>query len=217
VNPNDAKPSSHSHHEIDYAQSAPVVILPSGVSGTSELVADTSTGPFTKREVSPNLTVITRSLPKKIKKRFKCDFCPKKFDSRMTLRIHAFTHKKGGGEPITCEICNKSFKNRSSLGQHMNIHTKLKVYTCGICGKTCNFKSNLRVHMMRHRQSGWFPCNICNNSFNSRNTLDRHKATRHSSGNVAPRFCCDICGRSYTLANNLSRHKKHAHSGGDGE
>ena len=56
-------------------------------------------------------------LEHKRKKRFKCEFCTKKYRELSNLKVHLITHT--GEKPLKCKICSKTFKFQSILNVHL--------------------------------------------------------------------------------------------------
>lgn len=80
-------------------------------------------------------------------RKFKCDYCDKRFLREDGKRIHMRSHT--GEKPYKCDLCDKAFTQSNSLKTHMFLHTG-KTIPCPICGKLFSRRSNLIVHNREH-------------------------------------------------------------------
>lgn len=55
-------------------------------------------------------------------KRFRCSYCPKRFDQRSNLIAHIRSHT--GEKPFTCKICKRPFSQKSNMTRHMKVHRR---------------------------------------------------------------------------------------------
>jgi len=91
-------------------------------------------------------------------KSFKCQYCPKSFKVKNSLRRHERMHT--GENLVLCEYCGKHFCDMATLETHVRMHTGEKPYQCQVCGRTFSQKGNLNRHirrqhvMKKHQGSG---------------------------------------------------------------
>lgn len=55
-------------------------------------------------------------------KRFRCSYCPKRFDQRSNLIAHIRSHT--GEKPFTCKVCKRPFSQKSNMTRHMKVHRR---------------------------------------------------------------------------------------------
>ena len=58
-----------------------------------------------------------------------------------------------------CHICEKLFTTAPNLRQHINVHTKEKVYHCIQCDCSFGRASSLKRHMLQHSEEKPFTSN----------------------------------------------------------
>lgn len=72
-----------------------------------------------------------------LKSIFRCPYCSKCFDEKLTFSTHVSKHKALEDKRFNCELCNKSFSSNYYLKTHQKIHnrTTKKSLSCQHCGK----------------------------------------------------------------------------------
>lgn len=86
-----------------------------------------------------------------------------------------------------CEYCNKEFKKPSVLRDHINTHTKNRVYKCTECEASYYFKKHLNAHAKKHGPPAY---ECCGYKFYLKDKYDRHKKV------CSRTFEC-VCGKIY--------------------
>ena len=82
----------------------------------------------------------------KVLKTFKCEECPKKFNTQNKLDHHVLKkHSLDNNGNLKCEHCPKLFKTPGEKKVHEETHSK--PHKCEECGATFGRKSNLIGHM----------------------------------------------------------------------
>ena len=129
---------------------------------------------------------------------FKCEDCPKKFQTGEKL----VKHTKYCEKPSACSSCGKSFGNQARLKKHEVCH-KVKSEHCEKCGKTFSRPSDLTLHMKSHANEKLYGCSFCNARFNYLGGLKSHMVT-HSR--EMP-YVCDVCEIDFKRAQTLKKHR----------
>lgn len=132
--------------------------------------------------VLPNLVELVGGVEKKRirgKKKFKCQYCSKKFTQSTHLDVHIRSHI--GLKPFPCHTCGKRFTQRGNLRTHMRIHTGEKPYTCTTCGKKFARLGGLQSHQLTHTDKKPFKCKFdhCNKSFTQLGNMKAHQNRFH--------------------------------------
>lgn len=112
--------------------------------------------------------------------RFKCFFCPLKFEQIDDRNQHHQTHTDT--KSLVCEFCSKSFNREYSLKLHRRIHTGEKPFECEICQKRFTLKQGLIYHRKTHDINGEnYPCDRCNKVYKYNRSLLRHQLGKHKT------------------------------------
>lgn len=104
------------------------------------------------------------------KKSFKCDYCPKTYNSQGALKMHIRTHTK----PCKCHLCGKAFSRPWLLNGHIRTHTGDKPFSCQFCHRAFADKSNLRAHLQTHSDVKKYSCTSCSKTFSRMSLLAKH-------------------------------------------
>ncbi|XP_035915250.1 zinc finger protein 813-like [Anopheles stephensi] len=112
---------------------------------------------------------------------FKCELCPKTFETRLKLEKHGKTHLANGGAPqqdFKCRMCDKTFRTKSTLICHEKVHGENGVdnsFSCVECGKVFATADKLQVHRRLHTGEKPYQCKVCQKYFNHQSNLIVHQ------------------------------------------
>ncbi|KAK2139180.1 hypothetical protein NP493_6635g00000 [Ridgeia piscesae] len=143
------------------------------------------------------------SAPKVI---YKCESCPKVFDTKKELLVHQYNHKE---KPYTtCDTCNKTLPNELLLKRHMKLHNrKGRTRTCPICSEVFESVRMLEDHhRLRHLEEKKFHCQYCSATFSWGENLRRHE--RMHATETHP---CSHCNKGFMDATSLRTHIRREH------
>lgn len=142
----------------------------------------------------------------KIRRPFKCNYCPKVMSKLRILIAHEWRHT--GHLPFQCTKCCLRFKTDGDLISHERVHTREKPHLCAECGKTFSQRSNLLRHLnfihSETRNEKKHTCTECEKSFKEKGALKKHQRTKHL--NELFRHPCPDCGKMVS-ASSIARHK----------
>ncbi|CAG9794374.1 unnamed protein product [Diatraea saccharalis] len=131
---------------------------------------------------------------------YECDICQKKFNSHGNVTAHRQTHDRR----LKCKYCPRKFSFTSLLNEHMNVHTKSKIFKCDLCSKEFLFKASIKNHLKLHYGTRRkCICYICGHSFNDSTNMGIHIRTVHEKQKP---FTCDICQSSFSAKKQLLVH-----------
>lgn len=111
---------------------------------------------------------------------------------------------------IECEYCGRRFHRQGDYSEHVNVHTREKVYDCEYEG--CDFqalsKDNLRRHTEKVHELKKYKCDVCDHTSDSRMKAWHHKQDMHE-GNID--VVCPGCNTRFTKARKLRAHIARVH------
>ena len=101
----------------------------------------------------------TKSTESNPEKSYKCEQCPKSYNSKDHLvRDMESNHKvaedstEGARKKNICEYCGSTFARKDKLTRHIKqVHAPEETHKCGECGKSFITKDNLRKHLYTHK------------------------------------------------------------------
>ena len=161
-------------------------------------------------------------------KKYKCNQCPKEFNSVSGIHYHRKTHKPRQG--FQCPLCSRVYMCRSTLNAHMKMHADGNGYPCLVCGslflsvfslkkhqiihtraptvycEKCNEDIPTRLfggHMLKHRE--YIQCKHCPERFQYYPQMVEHERLKHAE--VRP-FVCSTCSKSFRTDMSLSIHER---------
>jgi KRAB domain-containing zinc finger protein len=148
-------------------------------------------------------------------KPYQCTVCGKCYSSANALRCHKYSHS---AKTFACKICGKGFKRKRVLTEHMNCHTKQKMYKCPVCLKAFANNGNKLRHLKVTCKN--ILCVVCNQTFQTTDMVEEHRAKEHSAEEIANAakeyrmeqvLHCEICLVSMTGTSGMLKHMKTAH------
>ncbi|XP_055080420.1 zinc finger protein 397-like [Periophthalmus magnuspinnatus] len=80
-----------------------------------------------------------------------------------------------------CNWCNKKFVTRTSLKRHSRIHTGARSHECSVCHKSFATSTDTKVHCRIHSGKRLHKCEHCGQDFSSWMSCKRHKRTHKSA------------------------------------
>ena len=142
---------------------------------------------------------IDKNMCKKVKKKFVCRDCEKRFRSEEALVKHSKRHT--GEKPYRCKVdmCKETFASSKLMKEHL---ANCIVHACPFCQDRFESEYSLNEHLKIHKE---YECNICHKTFTILNHYLMHMVV-HSEKRP---HACEKCGKSFKLSGNLSVHKKH--------
>lgn len=144
---------------------------------------------------------INKSSKQHGRKRYTCEICFNKYNSKNSLKRHYLVHNID--RPFACDKCDKRFTMKSYLTAHRKLHIAGgAIFSCEICVKEFNRECNLKAHMLTHSDFKPFSCRLCGRKFNHASNLKRHEIL-HTGLKL---HVCMLCGKQFSLASGLKEH-----------
>ncbi|KAG4072165.1 hypothetical protein HA402_015664 [Bradysia odoriphaga] len=157
---------------------------------------------------------------------FKCTYCGKCFDRKITLSVHMSKHKAVESKKFVCQVCGKAFLSNYKLKDHFNVHDKAnrKSFQCTQCDKRYSAIQSLDFHVkLIHNKDGNMKrviCEYCGRDFVSRSAVNSHIHTVHQivttangSRSLTERYECTVCDASFINKYRLKKHMDTIHMG----
>ncbi|CAI6377212.1 unnamed protein product [Macrosiphum euphorbiae] len=95
---------------------------------------------------------------------FTCQYCPKVFKRKDTMREHQHLHL--GGLKHKCKHCYKEFGDKRNMNMHIKLIHQDSMVKCKKCDKMYSGERQLRYHDNRvHSKKKPYECNICAERF----------------------------------------------------
>jgi uncharacterized C2H2 Zn-finger protein len=155
--------------------------------------------------------LISPSIVKNGKKKYKCSKCDASFTRRSNLKNHVEVHHEGKNIN-QCFICDTSFSDSGSLKRHIaTVHEGQKPFKCSICDARFTLSGSMNRHIATiHEGQKAFKCHICDTNFTQSASLKTHFATVHEGKKP---FKCSICDARFAQNEHLKRHIAVVHEG----
>ncbi|XP_066153564.1 zinc finger protein 64-like isoform X1 [Euwallacea fornicatus] len=116
---------------------------------------------------------------------YHCSYCPYWSYFKHNCAIHEMTHKPKEERPqIKCPHCSFIASNTTSIKQHLNKHTKTKIYKCPICPYTTSWKANLTHQHSFSHQCEMFKCSVCDFETKYKYGLKTHELIHDRNNNL---------------------------------
>ncbi|XP_026743972.1 zinc finger protein draculin-like isoform X6 [Trichoplusia ni] len=138
---------------------------------------------------------------------FKCDLCPKVFDTHRKKTGHEKSVHVYASFTLKCGYCNEKFNSYRKKDIHMyeKHGVQIKTLKCSACEKTFESRNALTIHTKRdHLMERKHCCTECDMKFYGRRELDQHMV-KHTG---AKDFKCDVCHKEYGRKKTLREHMK---------
>ncbi|XP_014681045.1 PREDICTED: zinc finger protein ZFAT-like isoform X3 [Priapulus caudatus] len=126
------------------------------------------------------------------------------------LTVEVFNKIQETFGAIECMYCGRRFHRQGDYTEHVNVHTREKVYECEHDG--CAFqalsKDNMRRHVEKVHEKKQYVCELCAHVSNSRMKAWHHKQDAHA-GIID--VTCPGCSVRFTKARKLRGHIARVH------
>nr|XP_049704097.1 zinc finger protein 723 isoform X7 [Helicoverpa armigera] len=138
---------------------------------------------------------------------FKCDLCPKVFDTHRKKKSHEKSVHIHANLLNKCGYCQMKFTNYKKKDEHLvKVHgVTMKTIRCHACDKTFDNKGALSTHTKRdHLMERKYKCTECDMGFYLPNALKLHMV-KHTGERT---FKCTVCSKSYGRHKTLREHMR---------
>ncbi|XP_044729589.1 zinc finger protein OZF-like [Chrysoperla carnea] len=139
-------------------------------------------------------------------KDFTCDQCGKTFLINSSLKYHVST-VHSDDKPFCCEHCQRTFKTQRLLKVHLQVHSDEKRHACEVCGKRFHRKESLSLHSSVHTGVLAYACEYCHKAFRTKQLLQVH--VRQHTGERP--YACLECNHHFTNSSNYIKHMRGKH------
>ncbi|CAH0556816.1 unnamed protein product [Brassicogethes aeneus] len=148
-------------------------------------------------------------------KPFKCDLCPKKYETKRSLLHHKkYFHRKDELEKFKCDQCDYETVTKSSFKSHLKVHDNKinisgKTHQCTKCTYSTAFKINYDDHLklcLKLKNVKWYDCQICHYRTIKKSSLNVHKKIHSKIKELKCLFCQYKCNQKQHLDNHILTH-----------
>ena len=179
------KRSKHkeSHHKLTECQVCRKIVFPFEIRSHSQRCMNANTLLHCKfcDFTTENNRYLKKHEDDHTKKRFKCTFCVRRFESELRLNKHIQSNHSNESK-LKCNHCSKKFSSVSARSRHnKEIHPVIDgqiKFRCRVCTKDFESEARHKRHMTKHKPNkipGPFICIKCGKEFKTHYTLKHHK------------------------------------------
>ncbi|KAJ2718232.1 hypothetical protein GGI07_005838 [Coemansia sp. Benny D115] len=110
--------------QIAYGSIDDIISSAIGITSRSNSALAADLNPNSEQTTKAQKLIMSYTEKEKLKRRYECGFCSKRFPRPSALRSHEYTHT--GERPFVCEFpgCTRSFSVLSNLRRHLIVHTR---------------------------------------------------------------------------------------------
>ena len=134
-----------------------------------------------------------------------CNYCFKRFTTKMVLTSHFNRKHSKKDQPYECRDCHSNFKLKEELMSHIQNNLCLKPIQCEYCPRKFTqavYKDHLQMHAQKSHAS--YRCDKCSKKF-----FNQTKFIKHQKYHDAPQtYSCSHCDKSFGSKLILNRHIK---------
>lgn len=136
---------------------------------------------------------------------FLCEICNRPFASRRLLRLHTEgVHQQL--KRFTCNYCDYKANSKSAVQLHERKHTGLKPYHCTLCSYATSDHNSFRRHKSKHTKDYAYACPYCDYGCIQSSTFKIHLRTKHPMESDVITFSCKFCNFKSLRKNNYLTH-----------
>ena len=147
---------------------------------------------------------------------FRCNLCPKKFNTERQLKGHLEKHAKpkdpAPDRHFQCDKCENHYKTRGGLHTHIQSVHGTETYQCDKCEYTSKSLKLLENHHLRMHSTGQIVCDQCGKTFTNSLTLADHKSNSHGQ-NKQIQCTFEGCDLVFSRKDQLRHHVRRVHIG----
>ncbi|XP_022182840.1 histone-lysine N-methyltransferase KMT5B-like [Myzus persicae] len=109
--------------------------------------------------------------------KYKCVKCDLPFKFNCWFKRHMASHSPG---TFACQYCPKLFKRKDTMREHQNLHIGVLKHKCKHCSKEFNDKRNMNKHVKLIHEGCLVQCEKCKKMYSGERQLRYHDNRLHS-------------------------------------
>ncbi|XP_029341010.1 zinc finger protein 808-like [Acyrthosiphon pisum] len=109
--------------------------------------------------------------------KYHCSNCDLAFKYNCWYKRHMATHNPG---TFTCQYCPKVFKRKDTMREHQHLHLGGPKHKCRHCDKEFGDKRNMNMHIKLVHQGSMVKCKICDKMYSGKRQLRYHDNRIHN-------------------------------------